>query len=189
MRKLILLLPLLFTFACADRTPIEPEMALSPDLGLTEAAAKNARVVKMVPFRMSGEWWYGDTGPVTDCGELGSSVYPTWEGQATHMGRVTGMATNCMDGVGTGGPYFLHLQSSAITAANGDILYAHGTAVDDGIQIVADLDAGTFEVFPVPFVGGTGRFSNATGYYHLTGTLGGGPFWATGWISSVGSSK
>lgn len=187
MRKLILLLPLLLTFACDGGTLIEPEMALSPDVGLTEAAAKNAGVVKMVPFSMTGEWWYGESGPATDCESPAYEVYPTWEGQATHMGRVTGVATNCMEVIG--GSYVLYVQSGAITAANGDILYAHGTAADDGTQIVADLDAGTFEVFPVPFVGGTGRFANATGYYHLTGTLGGGPFSATGWISSVGSSK
>ena len=189
-RSLFLLLALAGVSACTDTVLFEPDMAVYPETATVQAPVEQGLAVKMVPFAMKGNWWSGDTGAPELCTGIEGAFpsYPTWDGQATHMGEVTGMATNCLS-IQDDGSYYIHLQSAAIVAANGDILYAHGTAVGDGTQFILHPDM-SFEIFPVPFVGGTGRFENATGYYHLYGDdLAGGSFTATGLISSVGSSR
>ena len=190
MRKLFFLPLLTLALACADNTLVEPETAFTPGLSAAEAPSSQGTLVKMVPFSMKGTWWRGSTGAPELCDGIEGSFpsYPTWEGIATHMGRGTGAATNCLS-IQSDGSYFLHLQSATFVAANGDLLFAFGSEADDGTQIIVHDDM-SFEIFPVPFVGGTGRFANATGYYHLYGeSLGGGAFTAEGLVSSVGSSK
>ena len=77
-------------------------------------------------------------------------------------------------------------QGGVITAANGDVL--NFFSEDPPFSVNLDY---SFEIGHVAFVGGAGRFENATGWYQLHGedAIGAGPFTLTGEISSVGSSK
>lgn len=188
MRPLVFLSLLTLAFACTDNTPIEPELSLSPEMSVAQARGGMGDVVEMVPFKVKGTWWYASDGDASICDEVPGTAaiqFIEWEGTATHMGKVTGTNINCL---GPGDPMtrpFL-AQGGTITAANGDVLMAFGDEVT--LSIFPDY---SFEIGPVSFVGGTGRFKNATGWYQLYGedAIGAGPFTLTGEISSVGSSK
>jgi hypothetical protein len=111
------------------------------------------------------------------------------EGRLSHLGRSTMVSphtTNVFTGETQGDQIF--------TAANGDMLtaFCHGFPVvhDEGALVIGTLDC--------TITGGTGRFTNASGFYEfsLVATLrtDGGPGYNTeaeinGRISSVGSSK
>ena len=188
MRRIFFLPLLTVVFACADNAPIGPEMSLSPEMSVAQAKGGMGDVVKMVPFKVKGTWWYASDGDASVCDEVSGTAaiqFIEWEGTATHMGKVTGTNINCL---GPGDPMsrpFL-AQGGTITAANGDMLIAF----DDEVTLTIFPDY-SFEIGPVDFVGGTGRFENATGWYQLHGedAIGAGPFTLTGEISSVGSSK
>lgn len=156
---------------------------------MVQAQGGMGDLVKMVPFKMKGTWWNVDEGDPTPCEAFPGSVPLSleYEGTASHMGRSTGAVTNCF-GPGTPGSRPFLAQSGTTRAANGDLLYAYGTASGGTAMIIhADL---SFEIGPVPLVGGKGRFANAEGWYHLYGdNIAGGDFTYVGEISSVGSSK
>ena len=85
----------------------------------------------------------------------------TGSGTATHLGQwtVTGNVKYTPDSNGV-----LHSSGDAtITAANGDKLQ---TQIDGILDPVAGMDQGTFY-----FVGGTGRFENATGSANFVVTI------------------
>lgn len=188
MRRLISLPLLTLVLACTENTPIEPETSLYPEMSAVHARGGMGNVVKMVPFKVKGTWWYASDGDASICDAVPGTAamsFIEWKGTGTHMGRVTGTNTNCY---GPGAPMarpFL-AQGGAFTAANGDVLIAFGD--EPVLSIFPDL---SFEIGPVDFSGGTGRFENATGWYDLYGenALGGGAFTLTGEISSVGSSR
>lgn len=86
---------------------------------------------------------------------------PTGSGTATHLGQwtVSGNVTYTPDSDGV-----LHSGGNAtLTAANGDKLY---TQIEGILDPVAGVDQGLFH-----FVGGTGRFENATGSANFVVTL------------------
>jgi len=188
MRRFFFLPLLTALFACAETTPIVPEMSPSPETSVAQAKGRMSDPVKMVPFRLKGVWWYALEGDASICADVPGTAaiqFIEWEGNGTHLGRVTGTNTNCL---GPGDPMtrpFL-AQGGAITAANGDVLVVFGDEAT--LSILSDL---SFEIGPVNFVGGTGRFENATGWYQLFGedAVGAGAFTLTGEISSVGSGK
>lgn len=71
------------------------------------------------------------------------------------------------------------------------MLYVYGSE-DDGTEMVIDWSDPnlSFEIEGPQFVGGTGRFENATGWCHrYAESLFGGAFIMEGKLSSVGSSK
>jgi hypothetical protein len=189
MRRLFLFPLLLFSVACSDNMPVEPEMDLSPELSVATERGGMGDVVKMVPFKLKGDWGYASEGDATICDEVPGTAliqFIEWEGTATHMGKVTGTNVNCF---GPGEPMNRPLlaQGGAITAANGDVLKVFGTEAT--LTIFSDF---SFEIGPVDFVpGGTGRFENVTGWYqlHAEDAINAGPFTLEGEISSVGSSK
>ena len=188
MRRLVLLPFLTLVFACADDTPIEVEMSLTPEMAVAQASSGVGDVVKMVPFKLKGTWWYASDGDASVCDQVPGTAaiqFIEWEGTGTHMGKVTGTNVNCL---GPGDPMarpFL-AQGGAITAAIGDVLIAFSDEVT--LAVFPDY---SFEIGPVDLTGGTGRFENATGWYQLWGAdaIAAGPFTLTGEISSVGSSK
>jgi len=190
MRTLVIVSLALLVLACQDATPVQPELEEGPELLVAQAPGGGNNVVKMVPLKMKGTWWPTPTGDPSPCEPYpeAASRYLEWEGTSTHMGRVTGSATNCLV-IQPDGSYVLLLHSQRMVAANGDLLYARGSAAGDGTVLLVHPDL-SFEIWPAPIVGGTGRFLTAEGTYHLWGDhLFGGTFAMEGWISSVGSSK
>lgn len=192
MRKLAFLPFLVFAFGCSDSTPVEPEMDLSPELSVALQQGGMGDVVKMVPFKAKQTWWPGDGDP-NACDHFKgdypavSASYPMFEGTATHLGYHTGSAFNCID-LAT---FQLLTSSQEIVAANGDKLFFYGS-IGDGTVIVIDwTDPNlSFEILGLTFVGGTGRFENASGRVDLSSeSLYGGSAVMKGEISSVGSSK
>jgi len=188
MRKLVFLPLLTLALACNDSTLIEPELAFTPELSVAQARSGQGDVVKMVPFKMKGNWEYASDGNGSICDDVSGTAAPIqfieWEGTATHMGKVTGTNVNCF---GPGDPMtrVLLAQGGAFKAANGDVLNAFEAAPT--LSIFPDF---SFEIGPVNFVGGTGHFENAVGWYHLFAeSIFGGAFTMEGQISSVGSSK
>jgi hypothetical protein len=83
-------------------------------------------------------------------------------GNATHLGRYDEVGS--VQFSPTGDPTVLHLEAeSTYTAANGDQLYAVFTGQLNGVT-------GKFTA-TVTYVGGTGRFANASGTATLSGQL------------------
>jgi len=194
MRRLVFLPILALLVACSDNTPLEPDLAASPELGVAQAASAQGMAVKMVPLKMKGTWAYAATGDATPCEAYPGSTpgFIEFGGTATHMGRFLGTATNCMD---YSGPPVVAImsQTTIIQAANGDLLFAQGTVGDDPpIELVFDPGV-WYMIGPSLVTGGTGRFQNASGWFMLRGDYsmgpGGGDYIIEGRISSVGSSK
>ncbi len=129
--------------------------------------------------------WLLDVGG--DAGLL--SVTVEIEAKATHTGRSEIAMTNCRT---PNIEEFVVTETGTITAANGDLLYIHGSAVDYRTTHPFYPD-GTWEFGPIHFVGGTGRFEGAVGEFGSWGTIDesgmSGTSISQGWISSVGSSK
>jgi hypothetical protein len=110
-----------------------------------------------------------------------------FEGTATHLGYHTGSAFNCVD-LAT---FQLLTTSQEVVAANGDKLFFSGSIGDGTVMVIdwADPDL-SFEILGLTFVGGTGRFENASGWLDLSSeSIYGGSSMMEGEISSVGSSK
>jgi hypothetical protein len=189
MRKLFPVPLLILAFACSDKMPVEPELAISTELGLAQTAARNGDAVKMVPFKAKGTVMI--VGMVPECvGDAGLlSVSVEIRVRATHAGRSVIAMTNCWT---PNMEEFVETETGTITAANGDLLYIHGSAEDYGTTHPFYPD-GTWEFGPLHFVGGTGRFDGAEGWFDSWGTIDetgtAGTLISEGWISSVGSSK
>lgn len=195
MRKLLLLPFLIVSVACGDYTPVEPENEVSADLVVATAQGGDRHVVKMVPLKWKGTWWYAETGDPAPCERFSGAVpaFLEFDGTGTHTGRVTGGGTNCLDV--SGYPAIaVFSQTLLAIAANGDELYGDGT-INDSPPMEVTIDPGvSFQVGPVLFTGGTGRFENASGWYMLSGDYSlfegnGGQFTVKGMVSTVGSSK
>ena len=120
-------------------------------LGMSLAVGAKPVDLKERPFRLS---FSGSVEVVVSAAWCGSSpwvgVLIVGDGHATHLGRVSAEASQCTNGV-TG-----EVANGVVTlvAANGDELY--GTYVG-GPGSSAPVEA------TQTFIGGTGRFANATG--------------------------
>jgi hypothetical protein len=188
MRRLILLPLLSLVFACNDNTLTEPELAISPESGLLQAAARDGDAVKMVPYKGKGALMI--VGVVAGCGDDPGllSVSVAIEMRATHTGRSNIAMTNCF----TPAMEFIETDTGIITTANGDLIYVYGSLADYGTTHPFHSD-GTYEFGPVHFVGGTGRFEGATGKFEAWGVMDESGLTGTviseGWISTVGAKK
>jgi hypothetical protein len=192
MKKLLVVPAVLLLLACQDHNPVQPAPDLTAELALAQAPGGLGNVVKMVPYRSSGTLRVVDRfyDPVNGCqGRLDCySVIIEMEGNATHTGRYRGTETLCYSLVEG------ELQSNRgiLTTANGDLLHFRGSKEDYGSVMTFHAD-NTWELAPIYFHGGTGRFVNAEGELFLWGTLSPdrtvGTVNSEGWISSVGSSK
>lgn len=105
------------------------------------------------PFKVRG---YGTFGAVTPDGSCDLPVQIALEGSgnATHLGRFTVELTWCF--VPPTGPLYIY---GTITAANGDLLFIE--TIDQGIGDNGEV----YETFA--FMGGTGRFEEASGQFDL----------------------
>ncbi|MEJ2540824.1 MAG: hypothetical protein P8188_12780 [Gemmatimonadota bacterium] len=187
-RFLMLLLVSVVGVACGDEGPLQPDRADGSALHPTAPANASAATATMLPFKGQGVFSTSvDPGACPEFpGAIG--VLIDFSGVALHLGRIEGTAINCVV-IGADGSRALQAQTATMAAANGDVLFLRGTATADGTAVVYAPD-GSFSLGPVPLVGGTGRFTGATGYYTLTGSDPvQGPFGFTGQISSVGSSR
>jgi hypothetical protein len=166
---------------------VVPDLEVATELAVAQAPQGHGNVVKMVPLKVEGTWWWSTEGDHGVCGE-GVVTYPlAFEGTGTHLGRVTGTVTHCCMPDGT-----FQSHTMMMVGANGDILYTHGTPAADGTEWILAPDFDSWEILTVPLVGGTGRFQNVTGWYDLSGNGFAsmvGSFTLEGMISSVGSSK
>jgi hypothetical protein len=190
MKRLIAVSAVILILACEDQAPFQPDLVGDPELALAQAAGGQGDLVKAVPFKMKGTWWPTAVGDASPCIPYPGAIprFLEWRATSAHMGLVAGFATNCIV-IQPDGSYLLLLHATRTVAANGDLLYARGSAADDATVLLVHPDL-SFEIWPAPIVGGTGRFENAEGEYHLYGDhLFGGAFTMEGWISSVGSSK
>jgi hypothetical protein len=188
MKKLIVLPAVLLLLACQDHNPVQPEPEVAPELALVQARGGPGNVAKMVPWQGSGTWRV--VGDALGCeGRLDwYSLFLEVEGTAAHTGRLRGAETICfsLDGV-------WQSNSLIFTAANGDLLYLRGSKEDYG-SIHTFHEAG-FSLTGVRFLGGTGRFANAEGWYDLWVTttsyfpLPAGTWELEGELSTVGSTR
>ena len=103
-------------------------------------------------------------------------------GNATHLGRYTYEALECFDGVSD------YAGTFTLTAANGDTIT--GTYSGQVVAIVGTV--GQYEQDAV-VTGGTGRFADASGAFHVSGLadLASLDYTQTlaGWVSSPGAAK
>lgn len=190
MKKLVVLPAVFLILACQDYNPLRPDLGVPPELAVAPLQGGSGHVVKMVPFKAEGTFWRASEGDASPCAALpgATAVFLAWEGTGTQLGYHTGTGTNCVR-IEADGSRVLLSQTAIFVAANGDLLFTHGSANQDGTGMIVYPDM-TWEIGPVPFVGGTGRFENAMGWYHSSGENPmGGAFAMEGMISSVGSSK
>lgn len=176
----IALLPLfVFVFACSDNALVQPQDYL--------AVAAADHVTKMVPLEGTGTWWvvgfsYGCEGDPDNL-----VVHGAGELNLLHLGVSKWSFSNCT----TPGFDALISQTATVTAANGDELFWYGSA-DMGNRFSLPTPT-TWEMGPMWFVGGTGRFEGATGELHAWGEttvdITSGTIEVGGMISSVGSTK
>jgi len=190
MKKLVPVIAIFLILACQDSNPIEPEPEIAADLTVVQANGRMSKVVKLIPFKAHGTWWYPEEGDASSCAQFpdGEPMFIEWEANATHLGLHSGSATNCFGpGPIPGRPLLSH--SSMMVAANGDVLLGFGSAAEDGTGLIIYPDL-SFELGPVPFIGGTGRFEGASGWYRVVAEhMLGGAFIMEGEISTVGSNK
>ena len=194
MKKLTVLPFLLFALACQDGTPVQPDLDLSPEIGLSQAMASQGNVLKMVPFKGPNEWW--ETGGGFGCEGVGEYYAAYWAatGNFTHVGHSKLVGTNCwrfLDDPPEGEmPFEFISQSGTLTAANGDLLYWYGAPPKTAVEFLSET---TYQMGPFWFTGGTGRFENAQGEFYDIGSMAEDLMTGTsvysGFISTVGSSK
>lgn len=172
-RKMVVTLLAVAVAAACDQGTAN---VVGPDVRLSKAAAP-----KMVPFK--ARLTYESTAPaqVDRCGpeEIGMGL--TKVGTATHLGRFTVVASQCLDpATGT-----IAKGEAIFTAANGDQLFARHSGRVTGSPPVLAFEL-TYSV-----TGGTGRFATASGTIMARGDFdvrtGGGSASLDGVISSPGS--
>lgn len=88
-------------------------------------------------------------------------------GEGTHLGHFEHSSAHCFENpIGPPPPYGLFERGEwTFVAANGDELYA----TYEGEQLSPVFEDPTFLTAEVIFVGGTGRFSDASGWAHVEG--------------------
>jgi hypothetical protein len=146
-------------------------------ISLTSAASGTDQV----PFRGIVSGSVTSVTPLDQCHQLAVAVNG---GNASHMGAFTGTAEFVLDVCN-----LTYVGSYVFTAANGDSISGpfSGTLTPTAVP-------GVFANTEIAFItGGTGRFTGATGTFHLGGeiNLNNGTFslpWTDGTISTVGSS-
>jgi len=188
MRRLLFLPCPFILLACGDGSPVDPAVPgdLDPLMATLEAPM-------MVPFVAHGTWWRAFPGENPEiCDEFPVSSYGpiSMEANGTHMGLTFWTVDQCWGPPQNPDGSYLRLSVARAVAANGDAIFMRGSPVQDGTQFISYPD-GTFELFPYTVTGGTGRFENATGWFHTYGggaLTGSGPIRLVGQISSVGSS-
>ena len=154
----------------------------TPDLTRPELRFSKATAPKMVPFKATLTYQSTAPVPVERCGpgEIGMSL--TKAGDATHLGRFTVVASQCLDPA-TGA---ITKGEAVFTAANGDQVFATQSGRVTGSPPVLGFEL-TYTV-----TGGTGRFAGASGSIRATGDFdvrtGGGSASLEGVISSPGSN-
>jgi hypothetical protein len=174
-RNLVLALVAVALAAACQKDAPDP---VGPELRSSKAAAP-----KMVPFK--GRLTYQSTAPVPlercASGEIGMSL--TKAGNATHLGRFTVAASQCLDPA-TGA---ITKGEAVFTAANGDQVFATQSG-----RVTGSPPVFAFEL-DYTVTGGTGRFAGASGSIHATGDFdvrtGGGTASLEGVISSPGSKS
>ena len=141
-------------------------VALTISATVSPALAKKGGTDRPFKANLAGEvtFEYGEEG-AEPCGSYqpgwGMSVITHTEatGNATHMGKVNASFLHCPTDIGHDNGHL------TLTAANGDEVFVE--YVDDGT---------TGDSFPIAVVGGTGRFTEATGsmtlYYWLDPAIG-----------------
>jgi hypothetical protein len=141
MKKLLLLAIVIMLAACQkDNTIID-------QTDLTTAVSERGSKNHPVPFHAT--FISTVIPPVApDLGACGTGypvlrIYQTLDGNATHMGNITGTISSCLN-ISTGARFN---RSFTLEAANGDLLY----------------------IYEFVITGGTGRFEDATG--SVTGTF------------------
>ncbi|MBK7407112.1 MAG: hypothetical protein IPL49_10545 [Saprospirales bacterium] len=120
----------------------------------------NLRAKKMVPFHSETTQWMDPSSGLLECTTPGFPFsFPIRflsEGQATHLGHVTGWVEGYYCSVNEMGILEGHF-NGAYNAANGDELHFTGV-------VVFNLNTGEILSVETEFAGGTGRWINATGW-------------------------
>lgn len=100
---------------------------------------------------------------------FGIITYTTGSGKATHLGNLQHTSSHCPGPyIGDPPPYGTMLGGEwTFMAANGDELYAQY----EGLQLTPLFENPTLVTSEVTFIGGTGRFSDASGWAHADGYI------------------
>lgn len=105
-----------------------------------------------------------------DCGDYFPIGTFSGNGNLSHLGNTTSMIKPCVAPIIQDGNYIgdhVGVECAYFVAANGDSLYCYTHPYD-----LYYTSAGGVGVATVDFVGGTGRFANATGSFTGTVTVG-----------------
>lgn len=170
-KALVTLLAIALTAACEQGT----QKLVGPELRLSKSPTP-----KMVPFK-ARLTYQSVPAQLSRCGPSDIGLSLTKFGNATHLGRFTVAASQCLDpetGIITKG-------EAIFTAANGDQVFARHSG-----QVTGSPPVLAFEIH-YTVTGGTGRFAGASGGIDATGDFDvrtrGGTASLDGVISSPGS--
>lgn len=143
-------------FSSCKKTDCNEPTTAAPSL---EATAKNAGK----PFKGSMVYNFTGENVPCDCG----SYYPVGNlvgsGNITHLGNATSRIKPCAQPLIVGGQeigQIIGIECGSFVAANGDELYCYTYPYN--LMYTATALAGTIKC---DFVGGTGKFKNATGSF------------------------
>jgi hypothetical protein len=186
MRSVIAIPAAFLLVACQESSPVQPVMPSLLTVAPATVTSSTSGSVKLVPY-VGRDDWVAVGIDFAECG--GHNTYATSQagsGTATHFGRFTMAYTVCWKPDGS-----FVFSRGALTAANGDnVRFLASPAMGSAWVLNPDF---TFALTNSHFVGGTGRFTNATGTYSCAGTsnstLTAGTLNCEGTISSVGSGK
>lgn len=154
------------TGACRDVGPLEVQ-GIGADIGTPAAASQGADVERPLAETSSGVLSF--TGNCT----AGVVVEAQGTGTSTHIGRFEVALTWCLN-TSTGA---ISDAAATVTSANGDRVQLTGA----GQAVSSDELAFAFDI-----VGGTGRFTGASGQLDISAILGAAGTWTssgTGWMS------
>lgn len=144
-------------------------------LMILSALAAPSRAGHTVPIRGSGSFTL--VGQVVDPATGDVIFFADLSGNSSHMGRITGTATEVLFAP----DYESFTVEATQVAANGDKLFL--TYQGDFIDVDGD-SVGTFEI-----TGGTGRFAGASGSGTFISFANGAQIFEQGTITTVGSGK
>ncbi|HUE77720.1 MAG TPA: hypothetical protein VMM83_07240 [Longimicrobiales bacterium] len=164
-----LIAPVLLLGCESATTPAEPENSSAPEVPARYGLADGERLPLRGEYHTTNTALFApaDAGsePRCDAEGLFTIVFEV-EGRGSHLGRFTGTGSNCT-AFPIPGPVPIQHGIFDVATANGDRLF--GTY--EGVQAEVDAEGAAVFETAVAIMGGTGRFTGATGMWEELGSI------------------